>query len=573
MGIRFTGISTPIGGLEWEYTEKKEHPSELLIYPGQKIQVFISSICGKEKYDRVRSELKRHIEATGLAVVYLFEGTGASTVAAGAHYLYALEDSDVCIFLIDNADGISPGVQEEIDMVKRNNIKALYYFCDETQKEKTPLEKSLRGSQFAKSKTIHQFSELMQNGAQDLLDDIISVYHHYCKNRFNLRNATEAEDIQQVEFIRGRDIQTLTMPKTVLKNIDKSTDYYLKYALGYSGIRIPGEEEKTGEMDEWCIQFLPVLFEGKTIKQFNVALFLEALKKNQTDCYSSLVAVRWEAIQAYFMGDVDSCIKHLEKALALARELKQPSWVINDILIDLRNQQIVLDAINNRFAILSQRIHRLLNRGQICLSILRKEVNIGVFAVPDHLFDDGAQQAAFFLQRGRIHRAGEGFDHLLMEGELLMQHPALLGEGFQFGKAQLLHLALLMERIDLLHDVFRGGVAGNGQGIHQSPDFILRFGVLFPEQRKLCVVALLAATDDLLGLRQQPGKGFLVGGQLADLLDDLGVQRVAVAVLHGADGTVAALLGGAHVGVDQLTVRRAAVGQFRAHIVAAFAAP
>ena len=36
---------------------------------------------------------------------------------------------------------------------------------------------------------------------------------------------------------------------------------------------------------------------------------------------------------------------------------------------------------------------------------------------------------------------------------------------------------------------------------------------------------------------------------------------------------MAALLGGAHIGVDQLTVRRAAVGQLRAHIVAAFAAP
>ena len=350
MGIRFTGISTPIGGLEWEYTDKKERLSELIIHPGQKIQVFISSICGKEKYDHVRSELKQLIEATGLATVYLFEGVGASTVAAGSHYLYALEDSDVCIFLIDNADGISPGVQVEVDVVKRNNIKALYYFCDETQKEKTPLEKSLRGSQFAKSKTIHQFSELIQNGAQDFLDDIISVYHHYCKNRLNLRKAAESEDIQRVDGIRGGEIRPPTMPKTVLKNIDKSTDYYLKYALGYSGIHIPGEEEKTGEMDEWCIQFLPVLFEGKTIKQFNVALFLEALKKNQTDCFSSLVAVRWEAIQAYFMGDVDSCIKHLEKALALARELKQPSWVINDILIDLRNQQIVLDTINNRFS-------------------------------------------------------------------------------------------------------------------------------------------------------------------------------------------------------------------------------
>ena len=61
-----------------------------------------------------------------------------------------------------------------------------------------------------------------------------------------------------------------------------------------------------------------------------------------------------------------------------------------------------LDSVGMGFAILSQRIHRLLNGRQIRLSILCKEVNIGIFAVPDHLFDDGAQQAAFFLQRGRI---------------------------------------------------------------------------------------------------------------------------------------------------------------------------
>ena len=153
------------------------------------------------------------------------------------------------------------------------------------------------------------------------------------------------------------------------------------------------------------------------------------------------------------------------------------------------------------FAILSQRIHRLVNGRQIRLSILRKEVNIGIFAVPDHLFDDGAQQAAFFLQRGRIHRAGKGFDHFLMEGELLMEHPALLGEGFQLGKSCLLSLALLMQFVDLLHDVLRGGVAGNGQGLHQPLDALFHLGVLLFQQCQLCVVALLAAADNLLGLR------------------------------------------------------------------------
>ncbi|HBL63790.1 MAG TPA: hypothetical protein DDZ50_04035, partial [Oscillibacter sp.] len=72
-----------------------------------------------------------------------------------------------------------------------------------------------------------------------------------------------------------------------------------------------------------------------------------------------------------------------------------------------------------------------------------------------------------------------------------MQHPALFSQGFQLRKPHLLRLALLMERVNLLHDIFRGGLAGNGQGLHQPFDALFRLGMFFPEQRKLCVVALL----------------------------------------------------------------------------------
>ena len=350
MGIRLTGISTPIGGLEWEYTDKREQLSNPSMQPGQKIRVFISSICGKEKYDQVRSELKRLIENTGLATVYLFEGAGASSVAARSHYLYSLKDSDVCIFLIDNADGIGQGVQEEIDTVNKNNIKALYYFCDETQKEKTDLEESLRGAQFAKSKTVHRFDDLKQNGAQDLLDDIIFVYHHYCRNRLCLRDEDSSETLQRLNVTGIEKISPLIMPKTVLKGIDKSADYYLRYAIGRSMI-YPSEEAESGDIDEWCVQFLPILFEGKSIKQFNVSLYLDTLKTLQTDKHFKIVSIRWQAIQAYFMGDSKSCIRHLEDALSLAKRTEQPLWVIKDILVDLRNQQMLLDTMNNQFAI------------------------------------------------------------------------------------------------------------------------------------------------------------------------------------------------------------------------------
>lgn len=178
--MRITGISATLGVISGEKKIVEEKSEPLLISPGQKIKVFISSICGNEKYDKVRADLKKAIEETQLADAYTFEGTGPSTLTAGSHYQLALQDSDLCIFLIDNADGITQGVQAEIDTVKKYNIKALYYFCDEKQKEKTTIEQSLIGAQFTKSKTVHTFSELSKDGACAFINDLVTIYHYYC---------------------------------------------------------------------------------------------------------------------------------------------------------------------------------------------------------------------------------------------------------------------------------------------------------------------------------------------------------------------------------------------------------
>ena len=285
MGVRLTGISTPVGGVSWEYTKGAERSAPLSIFPRQKIKVFISSICGVEKYDKVRDELKTAIERTQLAYVYTFESKEASTLPAGNHYTWALEDSDICIFLIDNTDGIKPGVQAEIDTVKKHNIKALYYFCDETQKEKTALEQSLMGAHFAKSKTVHHFSELSQDGAQALIDDIVAVYHYYCTGKIVL-NSGENDEIQAVDVVGTEKYQLPTIPKSTLKNVDKCRDYFLKFVLGYSRGRYPDETENTSEFDDWGIQFLPILFEGKSIN------ILELMPYIQGDVATTIAVTR-----------------------------------------------------------------------------------------------------------------------------------------------------------------------------------------------------------------------------------------------------------------------------------------
>ncbi len=346
MSANLTEIESSVDGLLQENISAESKES-LLISPNRKIRVFVSSNCKKDKYKEIRKELKNKIEGTGLADVYLFEDKKAATLSAGDHYSWELEDSDVCIFLIDNADGVSSGVQEEVDIVKKYKIKALYYFCDERKKKKTALEKSLIGAQFAKTQTVHTFSDLSNDSFCALIDDITNIYHYYCKGKL-VRKENEDEESQSISATEGYQLPLI--PKATVNNVDKCRDYILKFVLGYSRGKFPGEVEKTSEFDKWGRKFLPILFEGKSIEDFNVALYMEALKQQQDSGYHQIVNIRWKAIQKYFTGDIESCIEQLESALKLAKGSKQPDWVIKDILVDLRNQQITRCAEKNEYA-------------------------------------------------------------------------------------------------------------------------------------------------------------------------------------------------------------------------------
>ena len=157
-------------------------------------------------------------------------------------------------------------------------IKALYYFCDENQKEKTSLEKSLMGASFAKSKTVHTFNELSKNGATALLSDIVLIYHYYCQGKISL-SEIESDPTKDIDITSISTPQDMSFPKSVLKNIDKTTDYILHAITGISFSRFPDDPIQTSELDDWGIQFLPILFEGKTIKEFNTRPFFAPVMK------------------------------------------------------------------------------------------------------------------------------------------------------------------------------------------------------------------------------------------------------------------------------------------------------
>lgn len=160
----------------------------------------------------------------------------------------------------------------------------------------------------------------------------------------------EHEVFQRINVSSIEKLQYPIMPKTILKNIDKCTDYIMKFSTGFSNFNALNEVENSSEIDDWGVQFLSVLFEGRSIKHFNTGMFLETLKAQQTVEIYDVIKMRWQAIEEYFLGNVEECIEKLKRILEYARKISLPTWMIKDILIDLRNQQSVLNTINNQIS-------------------------------------------------------------------------------------------------------------------------------------------------------------------------------------------------------------------------------
>jgi len=309
-----------------------------MIVPRQKIKVFVSSICGVEKYDNLRSKLKQLIEDTNLADVYLFEATGASTLTAQQHYVWDLENSDICIFIVDNADGVNPGVQKEIDAAKKHNKKSFFYFCDENSKTSTAIQKGLTGPNAPKYKVVHSFDELLE-GAQSLIDDITAIYKYYCEGRLESKEDVEV----QVSLAEESSDVSLIIDKTIIANTDRCKLYFHKMFSKFEK-----DEHGTSDLDDWCSRFLPILFEHVSIRTFNTNMFLDELKKHQSSEHFCAVEKRWEAIQHYFDGNLTECVKSLEKALESAKLNNLSEWFVKDILIDLRNKRYELFETENK---------------------------------------------------------------------------------------------------------------------------------------------------------------------------------------------------------------------------------
>ncbi len=232
-----------------------------------------------------------------------------------------------------------------------------YYFCNHNDCEKTQLQKSLEGPGKPKYKEISSFEELMNDGAKHLMEEIAITYHRYCKGRLveynpeiivsvtgaNIEDLNKSEDLVKLENV--------FLPKVTFKNIDKSADYILAKTVGIKRKESIDGIPKSSKLDDYELEFLKVLYGEKEINDVLVEDYLNELKNIQNPECLSIVSSRWNAIVAYFNGDLELCISELQKSYEIAQEAGASAWMLQDILIDIRNINYLNGDIKNSYSL------------------------------------------------------------------------------------------------------------------------------------------------------------------------------------------------------------------------------
>lgn len=306
-----------------------------------KVKVFISSICGG-RYTIVRKALKALLLESNMTTVYTFETEGASSQDVTRNYINSLDDSDLCIFLIDNKDGVTDPVLVEHKRARELGKKSIYLFCDENQKEPTPLQTEIIESRREKFFVVHEFSDLIQQGYQDVMRDITSIYRIYCRGQLNDKKdqVLDADTVTQV-------VDTYRLDKEMFKGFDSTKNELVQIVNP-----VKTEVAATSDLDDIFRNLLRIILGKEPINNINFDTLKKKLLDVHEDFLKDFISLRIDVIKAYFNSDLENCLTKLtllyDKSIS---SVKIPNWLINDVLIDMRNAQHWIDEVNSQFTV------------------------------------------------------------------------------------------------------------------------------------------------------------------------------------------------------------------------------
>jgi hypothetical protein len=331
-----------------------------------KLRVFISSSCGEEdeSFLIIRRAIADELKKTSFVdYVYVFEDETASSDDLREEIVIALNESDVVLFLIDSRLGISNGVLREWEYTKFIDSKVLCIFYNEPRKNKTHIQLECEKLNIMR-KRIDNVADFISEGSKAIVNDIISVYKKSKNQLLHDNQVMQYSSVSSEYSTFSNDITEIVSSSAAVDDEPKKceSDYssktnsdlslmksdidfysalypevgkYINYRLGWTA-----EQDKDKELsanESLVVNLFKVSVSLMSIDDLDENELNNFLKGIHNEEQVSFFVRRWDAISEYYRGNIYEAFTILKDINDDIDKFNLPNWLVQDILIDLRN--------------------------------------------------------------------------------------------------------------------------------------------------------------------------------------------------------------------------------------------
>lgn len=289
----------------------------------ERLEIFISSAQSDEgdlSWKELRLKIKKRLQSCPFLNPFIFEDS-SSSISSNQRYEYQVIRSDIVVLLLK--DEIRPGTNNEYQIVKKNKKPLLLYFIGNSKNSQIQaIKKEIQESDFCSYKII-DYADL------DKLDENIfsAIYTDLIMKFKNFQISYESSNISE------KHIELLNGNVNIVKISDEILSYFkIYYNQLYNYYSLKKNEDKEDFITD-MLQWLLTGVNNNLEKNFQHFLDFATNFYGDNDWF----LCRWKSFFSYLKGDIQKAIEFAEKAYNIAIENDLPEWLINNIIIDIRN--------------------------------------------------------------------------------------------------------------------------------------------------------------------------------------------------------------------------------------------
>lgn len=318
---------------------------DILSTPSERIKVFISSAQAPEKgfsWEDVRRRIKEKLQKCPYLNPFIIEDV-CSELPSNQLFEFQVYSADIIVLLVKGEMRL--GTRSEFTAAKRYRKSLLVYFLDDPcpDSEVDHLRKTIQKDDLCTYRYMKSFNNVEDFIFENVIENIITSYRfqHFQTLQSELPASGPMEELLPA-------VNLDYMPTKKSLGWFQSCYSYLLDILGiwYHKEKKPAEQSDLHHFGVFAIDWLVL---GESLESQEMIVQFINQVKTKGDIATDYLPERWQAIRYGLQGKYENAAAILQEAKASAESKKAPSWIINDMLIDIRNFEYSQGASQREF--------------------------------------------------------------------------------------------------------------------------------------------------------------------------------------------------------------------------------